>query len=91
MKFSDDRIAHIAHKIRDSLSQGRLATYPDEDRALRDIKKTLIDYLKIEDESDEAARAKVASLKRGVVEGSREWDVLYRKYLNEEMAKRGRS
>ena len=35
------------------------------------------------------AKKMVASLKRGVVEGSPEWDVMYRKYFEEELNKRG--
>lgn len=90
MKFSDDRISHIAHVIHKGLTKDGLVAYTDEDKAHREIKKTLIEYLKVEDAADEAAREKVASLKRGVLEGSREWEVLYRKYFEEEMAKKGR-
>jgi len=90
MRFSDDRLAHLAHLIHDGLYQDLLVDYPDEDKALREIKKTLIEYLKVEDEADQAAREKVGKLKRGVAEGSREWEVLYRKYLEEELSKRGR-
>ncbi len=90
MKFSDDRISHIAHLIHDGIYKDMLVDYPDEDKALREIKKTLIEYFNIEEEADEAARAKVASLKRGVFEGSREWDILYHKYFEEEISKRRR-
>lgn len=90
MKFSEERISHLAHIIHKGLTKDGLVTYTDEDRAHREIKKSLIDYLKIEDAADQAAREKVASLKRGVLEGSREWEVLYRKYFEEEMSKRGR-
>lgn len=90
MKFSDDRISHIAHLIHDRLYQDLLLDYTDEDKALREIKRTLIEYLKVEEEADEAARQKVATLKRQVAEGSREWEVLYRKYFEEELTKRGR-
>ncbi len=90
MKFSDDRISHLAHLIHKGLSKDQLVTYTDEDKAHREIKKTLIEYLKVEDAADEAARAKIVSLKRGVAEGSREWEVLYRKYFEEEMTKKGR-
>jgi hypothetical protein len=90
MKFSDDRISHIAHVVHKGLTKDGLVAYTDEDKAHREIKKTLIEYLKVEDAADEAAREKIASLKRGVAEGSREWEVLYRKYFEEEMAKKGR-
>jgi hypothetical protein len=90
MKFSDDRISHLAHLIHDGLYHDDLVDYPDEDRALREIKRTLIEYFKVEDAADQAAREKIATLKRGVTEGSREWDILYRKYFEEELAKHHR-
>ncbi len=89
-KFSDDRISHVAHLIHEKLYQALLVDYPDEEKALREIKKTLIDYFKVEDEADQAAREKISSLKRGVTVGSREWEVLYRKYFEEELQKKGR-
>lgn len=91
MKFSDDRISHLAYLIHKGLVKDQLVAYTDEDRAHREIKKTLVDYVKVEDAADGSAREKIASLKRGVLEGSREWEVLYRKYLEEELTKRGRS
>ncbi len=90
MKFSEDRISHLAHLIHDGLYNDMLVEYPDEDKTLRELKKMLNDYFRIEDEVDDVVRAKIASLKRGVFEGSREWDVLYKKYSEEEMSKRGR-
>lgn len=89
-KLTDDRISQIAHLIQTRLGQGHLVEYTDTDRALRIIKKTLIDSVKVEEEADQTARDKVASLKRGVTEGSREWEILYRKYFEEELGKRGR-
>lgn len=90
MKFSEERISHLAHIIHKGLTKDALVAYTDEDRAHREIKKTLIDYVKVEEIADQTARDKVASLKRGVAEGSREWEVMYRKYFEEEMAKKGR-
>lgn len=90
MKPSDDRINHIAHLIHDALYHDDLVDYPDEDRALREIKQTLNLYFQVEGDADRTAREKIASLKRGVAEGSREWEVLYRKYFEEELSKKGR-
>jgi hypothetical protein len=59
-----------------------------EERVLRETKRTIADELKFEDEADEAARRTIQSLSRKVPEGSREWDVLYRKYMEEEMNRR---
>jgi hypothetical protein len=59
-----------------------------EERVLRETKRTIADELKFEDDADEAARRTIQSLSRKVPEGSREWDVLYRKYREEEMNRR---
>lgn len=91
MRFSDDRISHLAHLIHDGLYHDDLVDYPDEDKALREIKRTLIEYFKIEEEADRLAREKITTLKRGVAEGSREWEILYRKYFEEELSRHGRS
>ena len=43
---------------------------------------------RVEDEVDTFVRQKIAKLSRRVPEGGREWEILYRKYFGEEMAKR---
>jgi len=40
-----------------------------------------------EDELEEAIRRKIAAQKRDLPEGSAEWDLLFRKYYDEEMKK----
>ncbi len=89
MKISDDRIAHLSHLVCDALYHDDLVDYSDDDEALLCIRKTMTEYLKIEDKIDDLVRQKIASLKKGVPEGSREWDILYRKYYEEEAQKRG--
>lgn len=89
MKLSEDRISHIAHKIWDALYDEDLVDYPDETRALQGIKTAMARYLKTDDEIDEAVRETIASLKRGVAEGSREWEILYQKYYEDEAKRRG--
>ena len=89
MRLSEDRIYHISHLIQDMLIRNRnVDVLLTEERMLREIKRTIADELKFEDEADEAARRTIQSLSRKVPEGSREWDVLYRKYVEEEMNRR---
>jgi hypothetical protein len=38
---------------------------------------------------DTAARQKIASQRKIILEGSQEWDILYRKYYNDEVKKLG--
>jgi hypothetical protein len=59
-----------------------------EERLLREIKRTITAELQFEDEADTAARRTIQSLSRRVPEGSPEWDILYRKYRDEEIRRR---
>ena len=89
MKLSEERVSHLARLVVDGIWNDDLVDYSDDDAALRAAKKGLSDFMEELEEVDTAAKAKVASLKRGVAEGSPEWDILYGKYFEEEMQRRG--
>ncbi len=88
MRLSEDRISHIAHLICDGIWKDDLVDFTDDERALQEIKRTIREYLMVEDQADTAAREKIRSLSKPIPEGSREWEVLYKKYFEEEMARR---
>ncbi len=89
MRLTEDRISHVSHLVLDMLMQNRnVDAVQAEERILREIKRTITDELKFEDDADAAARRTIQSLSRKVPEGSREWDVLYRKYFEEELNRR---
>ena len=89
-RLSDSRISHLAHLIIDGLWKEDLADFPNEARALAETKSVLNEFFNREDELDEVVRGKIRSLSRPVPPGSHEWDVLFRKYLEEEIRKRKR-
>lgn len=89
MILSEDRQTHWAHVLTDGVYNEDLVDFNDDDQALRAAKRALVEFVKEEGELDAKARAKVASLKRGVIENTPEWDILYRKYYEEERNKRG--
>ena len=89
-RLSDSRISHLAHLIIDNLWKEDLADFPREARALAETKEVLREFFSQEDLLDEAVRQKIQSLSRHIPPGSREWDILYRKYLEEEIKKQGR-
>lgn len=91
MTLSEDRISHWAHLITDSIWNDDLVDYSDEDLAFRVAKKALVEFVKEDAEIDRRAKEKVASLKRNVIEGSPEWEILYKKYYEEEQNRRGKS
>ncbi len=88
MRFSDERISHLAHLVSEGIWRDDLVDFTDDVRALKEIKDVIRGYLSREDHADATARLKIQSLSRDVPEGSKEWDVLYRQYLEEELSKK---
>ncbi|OQW62666.1 MAG: hypothetical protein A4S17_01375 [Proteobacteria bacterium HN_bin10] len=89
MLLSDDKMTHLSHVILSCLKrQPGLDIKGDEAEALREIKRVLAAEVAAEDEIDRAVRARLGSYSRPIVEGSPEWDVLYRKTADELAAKR---
>ncbi len=91
MILSEDRQARFAHVIVDGVWGDDLVDFTDDDEALRAAKRAIVLFVKQEGDIAERIRQKVLSLKRNVVEGSPEWDTMYRKYYEEEIRKSGGS
>lgn len=89
MIISADRQNHLAHIVTDGVWGDDIVDFSDDDQALRIAKKAIAEFVQEDEEIDRDARAKVASLKRNVMEGTPEWDVMYKKYYEEERGKRG--
>ena len=89
MILSEERRAHLAHVVVDGIWKDDLVDYSDEDMAMRTGKQAAEKFVSELEQIDAKARQMVNSLKRNVMEGTPEWDVLYKKYFEEEMSKRG--
>jgi hypothetical protein len=89
MGLSRSKINYLSHLIIKALQQAGTVTFlkPENDVRLQ-IVKTLTDELKIEEVIDVEVRRKLASYSRKIVEGNREWDVMYQKFYEQEMKKR---
>ena len=61
----------------------------DRDTIRQEIVTILTSLLKVEEQIDTDARAKIASQKKEILEGSEEWDILYRKYYGEGLKRLG--
>ena len=86
-RLTESRVSHLAHLIIDGVWKNDLADFPNEARALAETKRVLDEFFGGEDRLDDIVRQKIQSLSRRVAPGSREWDVLYRKYYEEELRK----
>ena len=89
MGLSRPKINHLSQLIVKALQHAGSVTFlkPENDVRLQ-IVKTLTDELKIEDVVDADVRRKLASYSRKIVEGNREWEVMYQKFYEQEMKKR---
>lgn len=86
--LSEEKASHLSHVILQAVKKSPLVTVKGDDgRMLKDIKRVLAAELAQEEEIDRKVRAKLGSYSRGIVEGSSEWDVLYRKTFEEETRK----
>jgi hypothetical protein len=88
VKLSREKVLHISHLILAHLDRDDGVEYFDEPQEIRQtIVKIIMDEMKSDEAIDALVRKKLESQKRAIVEGSDEWDVLYRKYYEEEVAK----
>lgn len=85
-RLSDNRIMALARiALRVLAAEGEVLS---ERAALMEAKRILAEYFQRDDKTDEIVRRKIASLSRQVPQGSAEWDILYRRYFEEETRKR---
>lgn len=90
--LSEDKVSHLSHVILKAVKSSPLVQVKSEDgRILKEIKRVLAGELVHEEDIDRKVRAKLGSYSRGIVEGSPEWDVLYRKTFEEESRKHAKS
>lgn len=90
--LSEDKVSHLSHVILKAVKSSPLVQVKSEDgRILKEIKRVLAGELAHEEDIDRKVRAKLGSYSRGIVEGSPEWDVLYRKTFEEESRKHAKS
>ena len=87
IRFSEGRLSYLAHQIVAVLRKEGLAEIESERHVLAEIKRALEAQHERQAKLDEIVRRKIASLSRKVPPGSREWDVLYQRYLEEEHRK----
>ncbi len=88
MKLSREKVLHISHLILGHLDKDDGVEYFDEPQQIRQtIVKIIMDEMRNDEAIDALVRRKLESQKKGIVEGSDEWDVLYRKYYEEEVAR----
>jgi uncharacterized protein len=90
VRITRDKLNKLAHVVADTLAETEECDFLEDRNTIRQearkaLEKLLMDEMRI----DSAAKQKISSQRRIIQEGSQEWDILYRKYYNEEVKKLG--
>jgi hypothetical protein len=90
MRLSREKTIRLSHIITDVLvSSNEVEFVEDRDTIRQKTVQILQELLKEEETVDGEVRKKISSQKKEILEGSEEWDLLYRKYYAEEMRRMG--
>lgn len=90
--LSDDKITHMSHVLfRELQKRGIVDFLEDEGKIRRQIRRSIMEELKVADEIDRSVRKKLESYSKKLIEGTPEWDILYKKFFQEEEKRRGRN
>ncbi len=90
MRISRDKLNKLAHTIADTLAEvDQVGFLEDRNTIRQEARKELELLLTEEAKIDMLARQKIANQRKIILEGSQEWDILYRKYYNDEVRKLG--
>ena len=86
MRLTRDKVNLLSHQVADKLASIDAVEFIEDRNTIRlAVVDILTKWLKKEEDVDKAARHKIESQKRGIPEGSAEWEILYRKYYEEEL------
>jgi len=86
MKLSSEKQSYLSHKVVDRIF--KKINSPSKEILFELVKQGFHNFAKEWDELEQDISKRLHSLKRGVKEGSSEWDILYRKALEEQFRKK---
>jgi hypothetical protein len=81
-RLTDDRVSDLARKVVEAARKS--GEIKDERRALLVAKRVLSESFQLEDRLDPVVRSRIP---RRVTPGTQEWEILYRRYMDEEIRK----
>jgi hypothetical protein len=90
MRINRDKLNKLAHTVADTLAEiDEVGFLEDRNTIRQEARKELEILLTEEAKIDMMARQKIVNQRKIILEGSQEWDILYRKYYNDEVRKLG--
>ncbi len=86
--LSREKINHLSHIITKFLSENDSVEFHDDSNEIRlCVVRVIQNELKRDSDIDQVVRKKIETHRRPILEGSREWDILYKKYFEEEVSR----
>jgi len=90
MRLTREKVVRISHQLIDLLVQSNEVEFvEDRDTIRQHMVQTITNVLKEEERVEQEVRKRITSQKKEILEGSEEWDVLFRKYYSEELRRMG--
>lgn len=85
-----ERMNQVAHKIKDMIMSDPTVEIYEEPGMIRNrIRNILMDAVKEEEEIDKEVRERIRSYSKRIVEGTPEWNHLYRRIYDDALKRRG--
>ena len=90
MRLRRDKINHITSILVEDLKDNPDVNFiVDEGEVRANVQRSIINELMLDDEIDEEVRRTLSSYSSRLLEGSREWEILYWKHYEQESNRRG--
>lgn len=90
MRLSREKIVRLSHQITEVLvDSDEVEFIDDRDTIRQQVVQILTAMLRDEEKVELEVRKRITSQKKEILEGSEEWDVLHRKYYQEELRRMG--
>ena len=90
MRLSREKIVRISHQITDVLvASDEVEFIDDRDTIRQQIVQIFTAILRDEEKIELEVRKRITSQKKEILEGSEEWDVLHKKYYQDELRRLG--
>ena len=91
IRLSREKINFLSRQVLNFLNKNDQVEFLDDPNEIRlIIVKAIEEEMRLYETLDKKAVDKIQSQKKAIEEGSREWEILYRKYYNEELTKLGK-
>lgn len=90
MRLSHEKIIQLSHRIMSAIEAlDEVEIYEEPNVVRQQAVKILTDLLQEEEKLEQTVRQRIATHKRTIPEGGGEWEILYRKYYQDELRKLG--